>query len=182
MTTSLIVGIYAIVKASTYGWTLGAHARLWSRCHLGLLMGCFIIVESRIERPIMPLRILKLRSLTASSVVRGLSVLRDVLGVLLRRLYMEKVLALQPPATGVAFLPITLAMAIMSLGITSRLLMRYGPMRLLVPGMSAVIVGCSCCRAHGDTVELRGVDPAGVPAARRGHEHLGGAVAHHRHG
>jgi MFS family permease len=35
----------------------------------------------------------------------------------------------------------TLAMAVMSLGVTSRLLIRYGPMKLLVPGMSAVIAG-----------------------------------------
>jgi MFS family permease len=54
---------------------------------------------------------------------------------------MEKVLGYGPLHTGIAFLPMTLAMAIMSLGVTSRLLVRYGPMRLLIPGMTSVIVG-----------------------------------------
>jgi MFS family permease len=40
-----------------------------------------------------------------------------------------------------AFLPMTIAMAVMSLGLTSRLLIRFGPMKLLVPGMIAVIAG-----------------------------------------
>jgi MFS family permease len=104
-------------------------------------MSSFITFESKIERPIMPLRILKLRSLTATSVVRGLSFSAMFSVFFFGALYMEKVLGYGPLQTGVAFLPMSLTMAIMSLGITSRLLIRYGPMKLLVPGMSAVIVG-----------------------------------------
>ena len=139
MTSSLIIGIYAVVKASAYGW-LSGHTLGFGGFAV-LLMGAFVIYESRIERPIVPLRILKLRSLTASSVVRGLTFSSMFAVFFFGALYLEKVLGYAPLRTGIAFLPMTLAMAFMSLGMTSRLLIRYGPMKLLVPGMSAVIVG-----------------------------------------
>jgi len=139
MTSSLIVGIYAVVKASSYGWLSG---RTIGFGFLSVvLMSAFIMFESRIEKPIMPLRILKLRSLTASSVVRGLNFSSMFAVFFFGALYMEKVLGYAPLQTGIAFLPMSLVMAVMSLGVTSRLLVRYGPMRLLVPGMSAVILG-----------------------------------------
>ena len=56
-------------------------------------------------------------------------------------LFFERVLGYDPLHTGIAFLPMSLVMAAMSLGLTSRLLARFGPMRLLVPGMTAVVVG-----------------------------------------
>ncbi len=139
MTSSLIIGIYAVVKASSYGW-LSWHTLGFGAVSL-LLMGTFVVFESRIERPIVPLRILKLRSLTASSVVRGLAFSSMFAVFFFGALYLEKVLGYAPLRTGLAFLPMSLAMAVMSLGATSRLLIRYGPMKLLVPGMSAVIVG-----------------------------------------
>jgi MFS family permease len=82
-----------------------------------------------------------LRSLTTSSVVRGLSFSAMFAVFFFGALYLERVLGYDPVRTGVAFLPLTLAMAIMSLGVTSRLLARFGPMKLLVPGMTAAVIG-----------------------------------------
>jgi EmrB/QacA subfamily drug resistance transporter len=139
MTVSLIVGIYAIVTASTYGW-LTAHTLGFAAASIVLMVG-FFVLESRIEKPIMPMRILKLRSLTTSSIVRGLSFTAMYAVFFFGALYLERVMGYDPLRTGIAFLPLTLAMAIMSLGVTSRLLARFGPMKLLIPGMIAVILG-----------------------------------------
>lgn len=139
MTSSLVIGIYAVVKASTYGW-LSGHTLGFGAVSV-VLMSAFLVLESRVAKPIMPLRILKLRSLTASSVVRGLTFAAMFAIFFFGALYLEKVLGYAPLRTGIAFLPMTLAMAAMSLGLTSRLLIRFGPMKLLVPGMTAVIVG-----------------------------------------
>ena len=139
MTVSLIVGIYAIVTASTYGW-LTAHTLGFGAASIILMVG-FFLLESRIEKPIMPTRILKLRSLTTSSIVRGLSFTAMYAVFFFGALYLERVMGYDPLRTGIAFLPLTLAMAIMSLGVTSRLLARFGPMKLLIPGMVAVILG-----------------------------------------
>jgi EmrB/QacA subfamily drug resistance transporter len=139
MTVSLIVGIYAIVTASAYGW-LTAHTLGFAGASIVLMVG-FFLLESRIDKPIMPTRILKLRSLTTSSIVRGLSFTAMYAVFFFGALYLERVMGYDPLRTGIAFLPLTLAMAIMSLGVTSRLLARFGPMKLLIPGMIAVILG-----------------------------------------
>ncbi|HQT99059.1 MAG TPA: MFS transporter [Acidimicrobiales bacterium] len=139
LTLSLVIGIFAIVKASSYGWislhTIGVLAIA------AALLSAFFVVEGRVARPIVPLRIFKLKSLTASSVVRGLSFSAMYAVFFFGALYMERVLGFGPLKTGLAFLPMTLAMAAMSLGATSKLLMRFGAMKLLVPGMTAVIMG-----------------------------------------
>ncbi len=139
MTTSLIAGIYAIITVAGYGWlsnhTLGFGA-------LSLLLGvAFVAWEGRVAHPIVPFRILKLKSLSASSLVRGLSFSSMFAVFFFGALYLEKVLGYSPLRTGVAFLPMTLAMAVMSLGPTSRLLLRYGAMKLLIPGISAAALG-----------------------------------------
>ncbi len=139
MTVSLVIGIYAIVTASTYGW-LSAHTVGFGAVSI-VLMGSFFLLESRIDKPIMPLRIMKLRSLTTSSIVRGLSFAAMFAVFFFGALYLERVLGYDPIRTGVAFLPLTLAMASMSLGATSRLLARFGPMKLLIPGMTMAVVG-----------------------------------------
>ncbi len=139
MTTSLITGIYAIVKASSYGWT-STHTLGFGGLALAL-MAAFAVVESRVAKPIIPMRILQLRSLSASSIVRGLTFSAMFAVFFFGALYLERVLGYGPLKTGIAFLPMTLVMAAMSLGLTSRLLLRFGPMKLLVPGMSAVVLG-----------------------------------------
>jgi EmrB/QacA subfamily drug resistance transporter len=139
MTTSLIAGIYAVVTASASGW-LSTHTLGFGALSI-VLMSSFVAYESRVARPIMPLRILKLRGLSASSVVRGLTFSSMFAVFFFGALYMEKVLGYAPLRTGIAFLPMSIVMAIMSLGATSRLLIRFGPMKLLVPGMTSVVLG-----------------------------------------
>jgi EmrB/QacA subfamily drug resistance transporter len=148
MTSSLIIGIYGIVTASTYGW-VSAHT-LGFVAGSAVLMTGFFYLESHIAKPIMPMRILKLRSLTTSSVVRGLSFTAMYAVLFFGALYLERVMGYDPLRTGIAFLPLTLSMAIMSLGVTSRLLARFGAMRLLIPGMTAIIIGLLvlCAAAH----------------------------------
>lgn len=139
LTSALVIGIFAIVKASSYGW-ISTHT-IGFLMLSALLIGAFVVVEARVARPIVPLRIFTLRSLTASSVVRGLSFSAMYAVFFFGALYLERVLGMGPLKTGLAFLPMTLAMAVMSLGATSRLLVRFGAMRLLVPGMSSVVAG-----------------------------------------
>ena len=133
-------------------------------------MGAFALLESRIAKPIMPLRIVKLRSLTTSSVVRGLSFAAMFAVFFFGALYLERVLGYDPVRTGVAFLPLTLAMAIMSLGVTSRLLARFGPMKLLIPGMTMAVIGLLWLSRSGVHANYFVAHPAGVLVARRRHE------------
>ena len=64
-----MLGVYAIVKVADYGW-LSAHTLGFGAAAVGLL-AIFVAVESRVSKPMFPLRIMRVPGLTGSSVVRG---------------------------------------------------------------------------------------------------------------
>jgi MFS family permease len=104
-------------------------------------MAAFLTLESRISNPILPLRILRLRGLVGSSAVRGLLVTGMYSTFFLGTLYLEHVLGYDALHTGLAFLPWTVTVGILSLGITARLVARFGALRVLVTGLVAMIAG-----------------------------------------
>jgi EmrB/QacA subfamily drug resistance transporter len=149
VTASLMTAIYAIVQAGTDGWT---SSRVFEFGALGVaLMAAFIVTESRIENPIMPLRILKLRGLVSSSVVRGALVTGMYSTFFLGTLYLEHVRHYTALETGLAFLPWTLTVGALSLGITARMVERFGAFRVLIGGMVTVIVGLTLLTTTGAT-------------------------------
>ena len=139
VTVSLMTAVYAIVQATNHGW--GSAQVLGFGAAAALLMALFIALESRIDNPIMPLRILRLRGLVGSSVVRGLLVTGMYSTFFLGTLYLEHVRHYSALDTGMAFLPWTVTVGILSTGVTARLVERFGQMRVLVPGMVSVIAG-----------------------------------------
>ncbi len=139
VTVSLMIGVYAIVQATGHGW--GSEQVLGFGALSLALMGAFLALEARIANPIMPLRILRLRGLTGSSVVRGFLVTAMYSTFFLGTLYLEHVLHYSALRTGVSFLPWTLTVAVLSLGVTARLVERFGPRNVMLFGMGAVVGG-----------------------------------------
>jgi len=133
VTSSVMVAIYAIVTASTYGW--GSAHTLGILGVAVVLMVTFVVLESRSSNPIMPLRILKLRTLTGSAAVRGLLIIGMFSTFFIGALYFEHVLGYSPVKTGIAFLPQAVAMAAMSSGVTARLVGRFGNKPVMYPAM-----------------------------------------------
>ncbi len=139
ITLSLMVGIYAISQATEYGWL---SARTMAVGGLSLvLLGAFVALEARLKNPIMPLRIFRIRPLVHSSLIRGLMATGMYTTFFLGALYVEGVLGYSPVRTGLAFLPISLTVGLLSSGITARLVTRFGNKRVLVPGMVLATVG-----------------------------------------
>ncbi len=139
VTTSLMSAIYAIVQASANGW--GSSPVLGFGALAAALMAAFLALEARIDNPILPLRILRVRGLVSSSVVRGFLVTGMYSTFFLGTLYLEHVLHYGALQTGLAFLPWTLTVAALSLGVTARLVERFGAMPVLIAGMLTVIAG-----------------------------------------
>ena len=139
VTASLMSAIYAIIQATSHGWL--------SAPVLGIgglavtLMAAFLALEARIENPIMPLRILRLRGLVNASLVRGFLVTGMYSTFFLGTLYLEHVRHYSSLQTGAAFLPWTLTVAALSQGITARLVNRFGPFAVLTSGMASAVVG-----------------------------------------
>jgi EmrB/QacA subfamily drug resistance transporter len=139
VTASLMGAIYAIVAATTHGW---GSAQVLGVGSLALvLMAAFVGLEARIENPIMPLRILRLRGLVNASLVRGLLVTAMYSTFFLGTLYLEHVRHYSPLQTGAAFLPWTLTVAVLSQGVTARLVARFGALRVLTAGMASAAGG-----------------------------------------
>src|SRR5580658_8480104 len=122
ITVSVMLVIYAIVTATTYGW-VSAHTLGFAGLAIALFVG-FLVLESRLSNPIMPLRILRLRTLTGSSIIRGLIIVGMFSTFFIGALYFEHVLHYSPVKTGLAFLPQALVMAALSTGITAWLVTR----------------------------------------------------------
>ena len=139
VTASLMSAIYAIVGATTHGWTSGVV--VGTGILAAVLMAAFIALETRIRNPIMPLRILRVRGLVNASIVRGFLVTGMYSTFFLGTLYLEHVRHFSPLETGAAFLPWTLTVAVLSQGITARLVGRFGPLPVLTTGMATAAGG-----------------------------------------
>jgi hypothetical protein len=142
-----MIGAFAIIKSTEYGLlsarTLGAGG-----ASLALLAG-FLVLESRLENPIMPLRVLRLRMLMGSSLVRGLLVTGMFSAFFLGSLYLERVLGYDAVDTGLAFMPLTLSIAFFSMGPAARLMARFGSVQTLVVGLSGIAAGLVVLAVQG---------------------------------
>ncbi len=147
VTASLMSAIYAIVQVTSHGW--GSTPVLGFGAVAVGLMTLFLLVEARVANPIMPLRVLRLRGLIGSSVVRGFLVTGMYSTFFLGTLYLEHILHYGALQTGLAFLPWTLTVGALALGITARLVARFGPMRVLTTGMLIVMAGLALLGTTG---------------------------------
>jgi EmrB/QacA subfamily drug resistance transporter len=147
VTLSLMTAVYAIVQATSFGW--GSVQVLGFGAVAVALMAAFLALEARIANPIMPLRILRLRGLVGSSAVRGFLVTGMYSTFFLGTLYLEHVRHYSALQTGLAFLPWTVTVGILSLGITARLIGRFGAIRVLLSGLGMVIVGLALLATDG---------------------------------
>jgi EmrB/QacA subfamily drug resistance transporter len=139
VTAAMLIGVYSIVEVTRDGW--GSPQVLGGGALALALLGAFAALEARIANPIMPLQILRLRTLVASSVVRGLLVTGMYGTFFLGTLYLEHVRHYGALATGAAYLPWTLTVAALSLGVTARLVARLGALAVLLGGLATMTVG-----------------------------------------
>jgi EmrB/QacA subfamily drug resistance transporter len=138
VTSAMMVAVYAIVTAADHGW--GSAHTLGFAGAAAILLGAFAVWESRIENPILPARLLRIRTLIGGSIVRGFLVIGMFGSWVLGTLYVEHVLGYGAWDTGLAFLPMTLTVGALSLGTTARVMAKLGPERTVVVGMSIVVV------------------------------------------
>ena len=139
VTLSLMLAVYAIVGGSEAGWTsmrtlglLGASAAL---------MAGFLAIESRVHAPLMPLAIFRLRNVATSNVVGVLWAAAMFAWFFISALYMQLVLGYTAMQVGLAFLPANLIMAAFSLGLSARMVMRYGIRGPLAFGLLVAAAG-----------------------------------------
>jgi EmrB/QacA subfamily drug resistance transporter len=139
ITAAVMSGVYAIVTASDQGWT-STHTVGFGGLAIALL-GVFLVVQGRVRNPLMPLRILRIRTLTGASAARALLIAGMFTNFFVGALYLQHVHGFSAFATGLAFLPSTLALGVLSAGVTARLMRRFGPRNLALVGMTTIAAG-----------------------------------------
>jgi EmrB/QacA subfamily drug resistance transporter len=139
VTVAMALGVYAIVGAPRHGWTSG-HTLGFGATSV-VLLTAFVALETRLTNPILPMRLLRLRTLAGSSVVRAMMGMGMYGTFFLGALYLERVEGYGSVKTGEAFLPWTLVVAALSAGPTARLVRRYGAGRPLMAGLALMAGG-----------------------------------------
>src|SRR2546428_1231440 len=139
VTTSLMLAVYAIVNGNDAGWrsarTLGLLAAA------AVLAAVFLLIESRVRNPLMPLRLFRLRNLATANVVGALWAAAMFAWFFISALYMQLVLGYSALQIGLAFLPANLIMAAFSLGLSAKMVMRFGIRLPLGAGLAFAAVG-----------------------------------------
>ncbi len=133
ITSALMLGVYTIVKpAAEHGWGATGTLELAGLC--AVLLAGFVVREASARSPLVPLRIMRSRSLVSANVIQVLSVAGMFGMFFLGALYLRRVLGYDALQIGLAFLPVTIAMGTLSIRYSERLVTRYGARALLVPG------------------------------------------------
>jgi EmrB/QacA subfamily drug resistance transporter len=139
VTASLMVAVYAIVNGNEVGW--GTARTLGLLVLAGALLGLFLVIESRVAAPLVPLRLFRLRNLSVSNVVGILWAAAMFAWFFLSALYLQLVLGYSPLEVGLAFLPGNLIMAVFSLGLSARIVMKFGIRAPLGVGLGLAALG-----------------------------------------
>ena len=159
VTVALMLAVYAIVNGNQKGWGSGQTLGLLGAAVV--LLALFVAIESRVEVPLMPLGIFRHRNVATANVVGVLWAAAMFAWFFLSALYLQLVLGYSPLKVGLAFLPANLIMGAFSLGLSAKLVMRFGFRKPLAAGL--VIAACGLAlfaRAPVDGTFVRDVLPA----------------------
>jgi EmrB/QacA subfamily drug resistance transporter len=139
VTGALMLAVYAIVNGNEAGWTSGRTLGLLGGA--AALLTLFVAIESRVASPLVPLSLLRLRNVATANVVGVLWAAAMFAWFFLSALYLQLVLGYSALEVGLAFLPTTLIMGAFSLGLSARLVMRFGTRGPLAAGLALTAAG-----------------------------------------
>src|SRR6201993_3824869 len=133
ITSGLMLLVYALTRATQHGWATAETIGLLAAS--AALVGAFFLIELRSKAPLLPLRIFRLRTLTASNVAGLLMGGAIFSQFFLLTLYMQQVLHYSALKTGVAYIGLTLTIIAFS-AVAQGLVTRFGVRRVLPAGLA----------------------------------------------
>ena len=139
VTSALMLAVYAIVKGNDVGWATARTIGLLTAA--AVLLAIFVAIEARVSSPLVPLRLFKLRNVATANVAGVFWAAAMFAAFFVSALYLQLVLGYSPLQVGLVFLPSNVIMALFSLGLSAKLVMRYGIKRPLSLGLLLAAVG-----------------------------------------
>jgi EmrB/QacA subfamily drug resistance transporter len=138
VTGGLLALVYAISNAPQVGWSATRTVTLLAAS--AVLLIAFLVIESRVEAPLMPLRIFRMRTVAAANAV-GLLLGGSFFGfIFVGTLYMQQVLGYSALQTGVAWLAASLTSVALA-GLSQMLVTRISPGPVMGFGMALIAGG-----------------------------------------
>ena len=139
ITCSLLLAVYAIVNGNQVGWTSLQTLSMLGAALIGMIL--FVFIESCVKFPLMPLGLFRLRNVTTANVAGVLWAGGMFAWFFLSALYMQMVLHYTPMQVGLSFLPANLIMAAFSIGLSAKIVLRFGIRASLTAGLLFVATG-----------------------------------------
>jgi EmrB/QacA subfamily drug resistance transporter len=139
LVSALMLAVYTIVEASRYGW--GSAHTVGFGALAALLLAAFVGRQAQAANPLMPLRVFRSRTVTVANLMQVLMV-AGIFGMFfLGALYLQRVLHYDALQVGLAFLPVAIGIAGMSLEVAARLMLRFGAKATLIGGLVLLAAG-----------------------------------------
>lgn len=139
VTAGLMLLVYTIVEVTDHGWG-SAHTLGFGAVAVALLVA-FVARQATAREPLLPLGTFRSRNLSGANVVQVLMVGPMFGFSFLSVLYLQRVLGYDPAATGLAGLPLAALLAVVSLGMSARLVTRFGARAVLLIGLGLIAAG-----------------------------------------
>ncbi len=159
VTAALMIAVYAIVNGNEVGWTTLRTLGLLAVA-AGLL-GAFLVIESRVKSPLVPLSLFRLRNVSTANAIGVFWAAAMFAWFFMSALYLQLVLGYSPLQVGLTFLPANLIMGAFSIVLSAKLVLRFGIKPPLVTGLGLAALGLALfARAPVDGNVLTDVLPS----------------------
>ncbi len=139
VTAALMVAVFAVVNGNEAGWT-----SLRTLGGLAIAVGLFslfLILELRVAAPLVSLALFRLRNVATANVIGVLWAAAMFAWFFMAALYLQLVLGYSALQVGLAFLPANLVMGTMSIGVSAKLVLRFGIRGPLAIGLASAAAG-----------------------------------------
>jgi EmrB/QacA subfamily drug resistance transporter len=138
VTAGLMLGVYTIVQSAEYG-LVSTHTLGFGGVAV-ILVVAFVVRQAKVRNPLLPLRLFRVPNISASNVIQAIGGVAMFGFFFMSSLDMQRVLGYRPLTIGLAFLPVSVGMGALSIGVTARLIMRFGARNVLLVGFGLISV------------------------------------------
>jgi EmrB/QacA subfamily drug resistance transporter len=138
LTAGLMLGVYAILQVESKGW--GSSQTLVLGALAIALIVVFVLRQARIERPLMPLRLLHSRNIIGANVIQALTSASILAIFYMVVLYLQRVKGYSPLEVGLAYAPSMISMSALSLRVSPSVNLRFGPKATLIACLALYVV------------------------------------------
>ena len=139
VTAGLMLGVYALVGTSQYGW--GSARTLGEALVAAVLLAAFVTRQAVARTPLLPLRLLQARALAGANLAQLLVIAAAFGFQVMITLYMQRILGYGAAASGLGLLPTAAVIGTVALGFSARIAARFGPRAMLLAGLALITAG-----------------------------------------